>query len=117
LFDEFANWSPHPHGWVLSLKEMEARMKKMDRYVTVTATLYREMDELSVMESGLSKSLKWKEKESTICDLQQKLFWQRQEVKYLKERSLWNRTFESGFGHPLVLKGVAVATPVFFFFF
>jgi hypothetical protein len=95
---------------------MEARMKKMDRYVTVTATLYREMDELSVMESGLSKSLKWKEKESTICDLQQKLFWQRQEVKYLKERSLWNRTFESGFGHPLVLKGVAVATPVFFLF-
>jgi hypothetical protein len=95
LFDEFANWGPDPHGWVLSLKEMEARMKKMDRYVTVTATLYREMDELSVMESGLSKSLKCKEKESTICDLQQKLFWQRQEVKYLKERSLWNRSFDA----------------------
>jgi hypothetical protein len=48
---------------------MEARMKKMDRYVTVTVMLYREMDKLSVMESGLSKSLKCKEKESMICDL------------------------------------------------
>ncbi|KAE7997298.1 hypothetical protein FH972_001944 [Carpinus fangiana] len=81
LFDEFANWGHDPHGWVLSLKEMEARMKKMDRYITVMATLYREMDELSVMESRLSKSLKCKEKESTICDLQQNIFWQRQEAK------------------------------------
>ncbi|KAE8055619.1 hypothetical protein FH972_012447 [Carpinus fangiana] len=86
LFDEFANWGPNPHDWVLSLKEMEARMKKMDRYVTVTATLYREMDELSSMESGLSKSLKCKEKESTICDLQQNIFWQRRFIK--KKKSL-----------------------------
>ncbi|GLT75787.1 hypothetical protein SLA2020_474840 [Shorea laevis] len=95
LFDEFANWGPDPHGWVLSLKEMEARIKKMDRYVTVSATLYREMDELTVMENGLTKSLKCKENESTIFDLQQKIFWQRQEVKYLKERSLWNRSFDT----------------------
>jgi hypothetical protein len=41
---------PDPHGWVLSLKEMEASVKKMmDRYVIVTATLYREIDELSVI--------------------------------------------------------------------
>ncbi|XP_041002668.1 protein PSK SIMULATOR 1 [Juglans microcarpa x Juglans regia] len=96
LFDEFANWGRDPHSWVLSLKEMEARIKKMDRYVTLTATLHREMDELSVMESVLSKSLvKCQEKESSISELQQKIYWQRQEIKYLKERSLWNRSFDT----------------------
>ncbi|GMY17451.1 protein PSK SIMULATOR 1 [Fagus crenata] len=104
LFNEFVNSGRDPHNWVLSLKEMEAKIKKMDRYVTVTATLYKEMDELSVLENGLCKSLKCKDNnnnessiklEQKIYELQQKIFWQRQEVKYLKDRSLWNRSFDT----------------------
>ncbi|KAA8533818.1 hypothetical protein F0562_031335 [Nyssa sinensis] len=100
LFNEFANTGRDPHNWVLSCKEMEAKNKKMDRFVTITATLYREMDELTVMENGLRKALQCKEheasiKEQKIIDMQQKLFWQRQEVKYLKERSIWSRSFDS----------------------
>ncbi|CBI24509.3 unnamed protein product, partial [Vitis vinifera] len=30
-----------------------------------------------------------------VIDLEQKIFWQRQEVKYLKDRSLWNRSFDT----------------------
>ncbi|KAK8503930.1 hypothetical protein V6N13_021707 [Hibiscus sabdariffa] len=95
-FDEFANSGHDSHGWVLSSKEMEAKNKKMDRYVTITATLYKEMEELSTIENNLRKCFQCKEaiKEQKITDLQQKLFWQRQEVKYLKERSLWNRSFD-----------------------
>ncbi|KAL4354274.1 hypothetical protein GQ457_06G038910 [Hibiscus cannabinus] len=95
-FDEFANSGHDSHGWVLSSKEMEARNKKMDRFVTITATLYKEMEELSTIENNLSKCFQCKEaiKEQKIIDLQQRLFWQRQEVKYLKERSLWNRSFD-----------------------
>ncbi|KAK8692703.1 hypothetical protein V6N13_070310 [Hibiscus sabdariffa] len=95
-FDEFANSGHDSHGWVLSCKEMEAKNKKMDRYVTITATLYKEMEELSTIENNLRKCFRCKEaiKEQKITDLQQKLFWQRQEVKYLKERSLWNRSFD-----------------------
>ncbi|KAL5570037.1 hypothetical protein UlMin_026612 [Ulmus minor] len=101
LFDEFANSGRDPHNWVLSWKDMEAKYKKMDRYVTITATLYREIEELSVMENGLRKALQSNEhelsssKEQKIIDLQQKILWQRQEVKYLKERSLWNRSFDT----------------------
>ncbi|XP_030502013.2 protein PSK SIMULATOR 3 [Cannabis sativa] len=109
-FRDFADSGRDPHGWVLSSKDMEAKNKKMDRYVTVTAALYREIDELSVMEGGLRKlalqmsqndavsmsnssiSSKLEEK---ITDLQQKILWQRQEVKYLKERSLWSRSFDT----------------------
>ncbi|GMJ14922.1 hypothetical protein like AT5G51670 [Hibiscus trionum] len=95
-FNEFANSGLDSHGWVLSCKEMEAKNKKMDRYVTITATLYKEMEELSTVENNLRKCFQCKEtiKEQKITDLQQKLFWQRQEVKYLKERSLWNRSFD-----------------------
>ncbi|KAK2971753.1 hypothetical protein RJ640_022892 [Escallonia rubra] len=97
LLDEFANTGRDPHHWVMSPKEMEAKVKKMDRYVTVSSTLYREMDELSVLEHNLKKSTPCKENEVSVkqqkmVDLQQKLLWQRQEVKYLKERSLWSRT-------------------------
>jgi hypothetical protein len=79
---------------------MEAKTKKMDRYVTVTATLYKEMEELSALENGLRKALQCGElegtsKEQKVLDLQQKILWQRQEVKYLKERSLWNRSFDT----------------------
>ncbi|GMJ10867.1 hypothetical protein like AT5G51670 [Hibiscus trionum] len=95
-FDEFANSGHDSHGWVMSPKEMEAKNKKMDRYVTITATLYKEMEELSTIENNLRKCFQCKEaiKEQKIIDLQQRLFWQRQEVKYLKERSLWNRSFD-----------------------
>ncbi|GMN40891.1 hypothetical protein TIFTF001_010123 [Ficus carica] len=106
LFHDFADAGKDPHGWVLTWKDMEAKQKKMDRYITVTATLYRETDELSIMESGLKKALHNDNyanhqydsssiKEQKIVELQQKILWQRQEVKYLKERSLWSRSFDS----------------------
>lgn len=34
-FDEFADSGHDIHGWVLSSKDMEAKNKKMDRYVTI----------------------------------------------------------------------------------
>jgi hypothetical protein len=100
LFDDFTNLGNDANCWVLSWKDMEAKTKKMDRYVTVTATLYKEMEELSALENGLRKALQCGElegtsKEQKVLDLQQKILWQRQEVKYLKERSLWNRSFDT----------------------
>lgn len=125
LLDEFSNTGRDPHHWVLSSKEMEVKIvKKMDHYVSVTGRLHREMDELLVLENGLRKSLlllhssagsddvvkeelnnnnncnkKKKEKKlihhHEVQQQQQKLLWQRQEVKYLKERSLWCRSFDT----------------------
>ncbi|KAJ8752970.1 hypothetical protein K2173_008705 [Erythroxylum novogranatense] len=99
LFDEFADSGQDNNRWVLSSKDMEAQNKKMDRYVTVTITLYKEMEELTVLENSLRRSSQCRSLESTIkeqkiTDLQQKILWQRQEVMYLKERSLWDRSFD-----------------------
>ncbi|KAF6156190.1 hypothetical protein GIB67_010654 [Kingdonia uniflora] len=107
LFEEFANSNRDPHCWVLCWKEMEAKQKKMEHYVTITANLYREIDELSEVEHGLKKLLQLQCSNSSsssstisndnlkkLCELEKKVFWQRQEVKYLKESSLWNRSFD-----------------------
>ncbi|KAJ1398892.1 hypothetical protein SESBI_30687 [Sesbania bispinosa] len=108
-FLEFADSGRDPHGWALSgPKETEAKLKKMERYVTLTATLHREMEELSVLESGFRKVLNHNNhhsdnnnnegslvgKEQKLYELQQKIFWHKQEVKDLKERSLWNRSYD-----------------------
>ncbi|KAM1020626.1 hypothetical protein FF1_041776 [Malus domestica] len=110
LFLEFANSGRDPYNWVLGFKEMDANnVKKLERYVTITSTLHREMDELSALESALGKAWKYNEyeinnhsapmttstKEQKIVDLQQKILWQRNEVKYLKGRSLWSRSFDT----------------------
>ncbi|KAI3970199.1 hypothetical protein MKW92_050292 [Papaver armeniacum] len=100
LFDEFANNGRDPHSWVLSSKEMEAKQKKIDRYISSTASLYREMDELTEIEHVFKKVLQCSDhesliKEKKISDIQQKLFWLKQEVKHLKESSLWNKSFDS----------------------
>ncbi|KAL4025226.1 hypothetical protein IC575_013606 [Cucumis melo] len=113
LFLEFADSGRDLHNWILSEKEMECRNKRIERLVTMTANLHREMDELSIMETGLRKAvtnlqlcqqeqnnsstppLEISLKEQKILDLQQKILWQRQEVKYLKEKSLWNKTFDT----------------------
>ncbi|RZC73195.1 hypothetical protein C5167_048677 [Papaver somniferum] len=79
---------------------MEAKQKKIDRYISSTASLYREMDELTEIEHVFKKVLQCSDhesliKEKKISDIQQKLFWLKQEVKHLKESSLWNKTFDS----------------------
>ncbi|EHA8586872.1 hypothetical protein COCNU_scaffold001095G000010 [Cocos nucifera] len=104
ILKEFSDSGHDPHRWVISWKEMESKAKKMDRYVASTAALYKEMDELSEAEHGLRKLLQCgggcnknipASKLAAIAELQQKIFWQRQEVKYLKQTSLWSCTFDT----------------------
>ncbi|XP_057952637.1 protein PSK SIMULATOR 3 [Malania oleifera] len=93
LFHEFGDSGRDPLLWVLPSKEIEAKNRRMDRLVAATAALYREMEELSQTENALRKTSP--AKEHKISDLQQKNFLQRQEIKYLKERSLWSRSFDA----------------------
>ncbi|KAI3762411.1 hypothetical protein L1987_52841 [Smallanthus sonchifolius] len=94
VFAEFANTGHDPYGWVLNVKDVEVKIKKMERYVAATATLYKVMDELTVLENNLKKSCK-KDHQEVHTAKQQKILRQRQEVKYVKERSLWKRSFDS----------------------
>nr|GME05306.1 uncharacterized protein LOC109151170 [Ipomoea batatas] len=95
--NEFANSGKDPHGMVLGWKEMEAKIKKMDRYVSSTALLHKQMDELSGLEkkAAQAEGLESSAREKRLADLHQKIQWQKQQIKYLKEKSLWSRTFDT----------------------
>ncbi|CAH2070333.1 unnamed protein product [Thlaspi arvense] len=107
LFHEFADMGLDPHGWVMSCKDTEAKNKKIERYVSVTTALYREMEEMAILENSLRKhslqiGIECVEEEDDnkkdamkVMDLQQKIERQRQHVKYLKDRSLWNKSFDT----------------------
>ncbi|CAA7021021.1 unnamed protein product [Microthlaspi erraticum] len=111
LFHEFADMGRDPHGWVMSCKDTEAKNKKIERYVSVTTALYREMEEMTTLENSLRKhslqlqiGIECDEEEDDkenkkdvmkVMDLQQKIERQRHHVKYLKDRSLWNKSFDT----------------------
>ncbi|KAH6783032.1 hypothetical protein C2S52_007991 [Perilla frutescens var. hirtella] len=100
FLDEFADSGRDPNNWLMiSLKEIEQKMKKLDQFVAATAALHREMDELVALENSRKKSLNLKSRDqndgSSIVIKEQKILWQRQEVKYLKEKSLWCRSFDT----------------------
>lgn len=71
-----------------------------NRYVSVTTALYREMEEMTNLENSLRKhssqiGIEYEEDNKKVMDLQQKIERQRQHVKYLKDRSLWNKSFDT----------------------
>ncbi|ONK71680.1 uncharacterized protein A4U43_C04F11240 [Asparagus officinalis] len=95
-FKSYADSGADPSRWAMSAKEMDSRVKKMDRLIAATAALYKEMDELADSEHGLKKMIVQSKpnKMTAVADVQQKIFWKRQEVKYLRQSSLWGSTFD-----------------------
>ncbi|KAL3647426.1 hypothetical protein CASFOL_008394 [Castilleja foliolosa] len=91
---EFVDLGHDTNNWLLGPKEIEVKFKKMDQLVLTTVTLHREMEELVALENILKKSLQSK-KEQKLIELQHKILWQRQEIKYLKDKSLWSRSFDT----------------------
>lgn len=75
------------------VKDMEGMMRKMERYVSMTASLYSEMEMMNELESA-TKKFRENQLEESRKAFEQKLVWQRQDVKHLKDVSLWNQTFD-----------------------
>ncbi|BAT94712.1 hypothetical protein VIGAN_08133600 [Vigna angularis var. angularis] len=72
---------------------MEGMVRKMDRYVSATRSLYSEMGVLNDLEQAVKKFQHNQHEESRRA-FEQKLTWQRQDVRHLKEISLWNENFD-----------------------
>ncbi|OIW01436.1 hypothetical protein TanjilG_11154 [Lupinus angustifolius] len=75
------------------VKHMEGMVRKMDRYVNATRNLYSEIEVLNELEQAVKKFQHNQHEESRRA-FEQKLIWQKQDVKHLKEISLWNQTFD-----------------------
>lgn len=75
------------------VKDMEGMIRKMERYVNSTANLYNEMEVLNELEQATKKFQANPHEESKRA-FEQKLIWQKQDVRHLKDVSLWNQTFD-----------------------
>lgn len=75
------------------VKHMEGMVRKMDRYVSVTRNLYSEMEVLNELEQAVKKFQHNQHEESRRA-FEQKLMWQKQDVRHLKDVSLWNQNFD-----------------------
>nr|TKV90063.1 hypothetical protein SEVIR_9G003600v2 [Setaria viridis] len=107
-FLELADTGRDRHRWAApTWKEMEARAHKMDKQVASTTALRRAMEELAEAEHGLRKLLQLQcggggngkglsaSKISVAAEQQQLVFSKKQEVKHLKQTSLWGCTFDT----------------------
>ncbi|KAE8717648.1 hypothetical protein F3Y22_tig00110044pilonHSYRG00337 [Hibiscus syriacus] len=75
------------------VKNMEGMVRKLERYVNLTAKLYSEMEVLNELEQSTKKFQANPHEESKRA-FEQKLIWQRQDVRHLKDVSLWKQTFD-----------------------
>ncbi|XP_012569825.2 protein PSK SIMULATOR 1 [Cicer arietinum] len=75
------------------VKHMEGMVRKMDRYVSATRNLYSELGVLNELEQTV-KTFQLNQNEESKRDFEQKLAWQKQDVRHLKEISLWNQNFD-----------------------
>lgn len=96
IFDDLVGINVNWYGWDYKWKKMERKVKKMERFVAVTAQLYQELEVLTDLEHNLRRIQVNVDNLGTVklLDFQQKVMWQRQEVKNLREMSPWIRTYD-----------------------
>jgi hypothetical protein len=75
------------------VRDMEGMVRKMERLVNATASLYSEMEVLNELEQATKKFQNNQHEESKRA-FEQKLNWQRQDVSHFKEVSLWNQMYD-----------------------
>lgn len=75
------------------VKHMEGMVRKMDRYVSATRNLYSELEVLNELEQAVKK-VQHNQHEESKRAFEQKLMWQKQDVRHLKDVSLWNQTYD-----------------------
>lgn len=82
-------------GWAYKWKKMEKKVKKMERFIAVTMQLSHEQDVLAELEQTLRRmQFNAQLDRVKLLEFQQKVMWQRQEVKNLRGMSPWVRTYD-----------------------
>lgn len=75
------------------VKDMDSMMRRMERYVNSTVSLYSEMEVMNELEIA-TKKFEQNQLEESRKAFEQKLVWQKQDVRHLKNVSLWNQTYD-----------------------
>lgn len=94
-YDDLIKFGVDQYQWQFTWKKMIKKVKKMENFIAVNASLYQEMENLSELEQILKRMKGNDDHDSiTVVDYTKKMAWKQQEVKRLKEISLWNKTYD-----------------------
>ncbi|GKV37577.1 hypothetical protein SLEP1_g45595 [Rubroshorea leprosula] len=101
-YHRFEHFLDDPHlnnfewiGLQYRWKKMERKVKKMRRFISHTMQLTQELEVLAELEQTLRRMQRNSESEQVkLFEFQQKVLWQRQEVRNLREMSPWVRTYD-----------------------
>ncbi|PWA78981.1 hypothetical protein CTI12_AA210450 [Artemisia annua] len=94
-FDDLVKSGVDQYQWQLSWKKMNKKVKKMEKFIYINANLYQEMETLTELEQILRRMKSNEDQDSiTLVEYMKKFSWRQQEVKRLKEMSLWNRSHD-----------------------
>ncbi|KAG6512690.1 protein PSK SIMULATOR 1-like [Zingiber officinale] len=80
-------------------RKMERKVKKMERFVLVGVCLHRELQTMSELKQNLRLTVANPDAcrrlhPGAVAELKNKVLWQKQQVKLLRDDSLWVRTFD-----------------------
>lgn len=81
-------------GWQYRWKKMEKKVKKMERFVSHTMQLTQELEVLAELEQTLGRMQRNESDRVKLYEFKQKVLWQRQEIRNLKEMSPWVRNYD-----------------------
>ncbi|KAM7526117.1 hypothetical protein LguiA_016019 [Lonicera macranthoides] len=95
IFDDPTKINLNWRGWEYRSKKMEKKVRKMERFVGVTSQLHQEIEVMAELEQSLRRMQANVDiNQVKLFEFQQKVMWQRLEVKSLREMSPWNRTYD-----------------------
>lgn len=84
-----------PYGWTYTWKKLDKKTKKMERFISVNSNLYQGMESLSELDHTLARmKTNGDLDKATLTEYEKKVAWKHQEVKHLKDFSLWNRSYD-----------------------
>ncbi|CAL9108986.1 unnamed protein product [Musa textilis] len=75
-------------------KDMDGTIRKMERFVSSTAALYAELEVLTELEHAAKKLHQNPVHDESRRAFDQKIEWHRQDIKHLRESSLWNQVYD-----------------------
>ncbi|KAF9593728.1 hypothetical protein IFM89_024732 [Coptis chinensis] len=94
VFSDLLQNNADPYGLEYVWKKMERKMKKMERFIVVSATLYQELEVLVELEQTFRRMRRNDSSQMSLLQFQQKVIRHRQEVKSLRDNSIWSRSYD-----------------------
>nr|XP_043615434.1 uncharacterized protein LOC122587358 [Erigeron canadensis]XP_043615436.1 uncharacterized protein LOC122587358 [Erigeron canadensis]XP_043615437.1 uncharacterized protein LOC122587358 [Erigeron canadensis] len=94
-YDDLIKFGVDQYQWQFTWKKMNEKVKKMESFIMINASLYQAMENLTELEQILRRMKSTDDHDSiTVVDYTKKMAWKQHEVKRLKEISLWNKTYD-----------------------